>query len=332
MSPEQRSWPPAACGRSHGLSRRLSGLLAALLLALTAVSAVPALGSPLSKPAPSETGTVRIDLTSSGTDRAYLLRAPQTPGKPIPLVVALHGRFQTPTSLRAVTGFEAVADERGFVVAFPAALGGGWNAGTCCSTGSDENVADLAFLDDVISDVAARTPVDVRRVYLVGLSNGGMMSYRYGCERAGRIAGVGVVAGAMVADASYAHPAPPACRPKSAVALIHVHGTADTTVDPAGGYQQSLASDTTAMSDSVAIYASAAGCRRVKDTLMGAGTQVAYGGCATSAGKGVASVSLEGFGHGWTREGFGYDTTVEIWDFLHRQQSPLNAGRSRARD
>ena len=270
---------------------------------------------------------MRIGLESSGTSRAYLLHAPETAAKPIPLLLALHGRFQTATSARSITGFEAVADERGFVVAFPAALGGGWNAGTCCSTGSDENVPDLAFLDDVISDVAARTPVDLRRVYVVGLSNGGMMSYRYGCERAGRIAGVGVVAGAMVADESFAQPAPPDCRPESAVALLHVHGTADTTVNPAGGYQDGLASDTTAMSDSVASYASAAGCQRANGTQIGALTRLAYGGCATSAGKGVESVSIEGFGHGWTREGFGYDTTVEIWDFLDRQVSPHDAGR-----
>ena len=259
--------------------------------------------------------------------RAYLLHAPATPAKPIPLLLALHGRFQTATSARSITGFEAVADERGFVVAFPAALGGGWNAGTCCSTGSDNNLPDLAFLDDVMTDVAARTPVDLRRVYVVGLSNGAMMSYRYGCQRAGRVAGVGVVAGAMVADGSFARPAPPACRPESPVALLHVHGTADTTVRPAGGYQAGLASDTTSMSDSVAIYASAAGCRQSKDIRKGALTTVVYGDCATSTDKGVAAVSIEGFGHGWTREGFGYDTTVEIWDFLARQTSPHDAGR-----
>ncbi|MBC7373531.1 MAG: hypothetical protein H7323_06030, partial [Frankiales bacterium] len=300
----------------------MSGLLVAFGLALTTITATPTLNasaSTPSEPTPSDTGTIRIDVESSGTSRAYLLHAPAAPAKPIPLLLALHGRFQTASSARSITGFEAVADERGFVVAFPSALGGGWNAGTCCSTGSDDNVPDVIFLDDVITDIATRTPIDLRRVYVVGLSNGGMMSYRYGCQRAGRVAGIGVVAGAMVADDSFGQPAPPACRPESAVALLHVHGTADTTVAPTGGYQPGLASATTAMSESVAIYASAAGCRRTKDTRTGALTVVSYGDCATSAGKGVASVSIEGFGHGWTRDGFGYDTTVEIWDFLDRQ-------------
>lgn len=69
------------------------------------------------------------------------------------------------------------------------------------------------------------------------------------------------------------------------------------------------------------------GCRLTKDIRKGALTTVAYGDCATSTDKGVAAVSIEGFGHGWTRQGFGYEATVEIRDFLARQVSPHDAGR-----
>jgi len=49
----------------------------------------------------------------------------------------------------------------------------GWNAGQCCGLPVTRHIDDVGFLLKVISDVAARTPVDLRRVYVTGISNGG---------------------------------------------------------------------------------------------------------------------------------------------------------------
>lgn len=276
------------------------------------------------EPAPDPSGEVR--LLSSGLERAYTLHVPSTGTGARPLVVALHGRYQTRAKIAAYTGFAGVADRRGFVVAFPGAVGGGWNAGTCCSTGAARQIDDVGFLDDVIRDVAGRTSVDLRRVYVVGFSNGGMLAYRYGCQRSGRVAGVAVVAGAMTADASFARPAPPACRPTEPVALLHVHGTADALL-PAGGVQRGLGTDATSAATSVAAFVSAAGCTRSSLQRVGHAEKRTYGGCRTTDGRGVRYVSIRGLGHQWTRTGRGYDTTTGIVDALFASSSPRAAGR-----
>jgi len=85
----------------------------------------------------------------------------------------------------------------------------------------------VAYLDDVIADMSARFPVDEKRVYLIGHSNGGCMSYRYACDRAARVAAIVSSAGSMWSDVSK-------CRPSEPVAVLELHGTRDEVVPYAG--------------------------------------------------------------------------------------------------
>lgn len=50
----------------------------------------------------------------------------------------------------------------------------------CCTW---VDTQEVAYLTDVVAHVNARTPVDLERVHLIGLSNGGMLSERAICER-----------------------------------------------------------------------------------------------------------------------------------------------------
>ncbi len=68
--------------------------------------------------------------------------------------------------------------------------------------------------------------MDPARVFAVGVSAGGMMAYRLGCELSGRVTGVGAVAGAMILDD---------CRPTRPLSVIEIHGTADQLVPYEGG-------------------------------------------------------------------------------------------------
>ena len=324
LTPRCGRWAPALAGLALLVACSTSSVAVQAPLAPPAETSTATATQTTTLPATDPSGEVR--LVSSGLERAYTLHVPAVGTGPRPLVVALHGRFQTRSKIAAYTGFAGVADARGFVVAFPGAVGGGWNAGTCCSTGSARQIDDVGFLDDLISDVAGRTSVDLRRVYVVGFSNGGMLAYRYGCQRSGRVAGVAVVAGAMTADASFARPAPPACRPSGPVALLHVHGTADP-LSAAGGYQRSLGTTTTSAATSVAAYVRAAGCTGSVLQRVGQASKRVHGGCRTSSGRGVTYVSIRGLGHQWTRTGTGYDTTRGIVGALFANSSPVPAGR-----
>src|SRR6476661_4245416 len=63
------------------------------------------------------TGTV----TSNGTEFPFILHTPSSgaPGKPVPLVVMVHGAQTTADQEMRVTGFNQVADQEGFAVLYP---------------------------------------------------------------------------------------------------------------------------------------------------------------------------------------------------------------------
>lgn len=102
-----------------------------------------------------------------------------------------------------------------------------WNATERCCDFEGTRVDDVRYLTSLIDDVAARHPVDRARVYAIGVSNGGAMALRLGCDASERIAGV----------VSFASPwfAAPVCTPKLPFAVRHLHGTGDRVVPYEGG-------------------------------------------------------------------------------------------------
>jgi poly(hydroxyalkanoate) depolymerase family esterase len=99
-----------------------------------------------------------------------------------PLVVLLHGCRQTPTEFAAATGFNELADRRGFVVAYPAQST--WHHRQRCwhwyeSAHQARGSGEPALLAEVTRTVLAergRWRIDPERVYVAGLSAGGAMA------------------------------------------------------------------------------------------------------------------------------------------------------------
>jgi polyhydroxybutyrate depolymerase len=90
-----------------------------------------------------------------------------------------------------------------------------------------ENRDDTGFIASVLDDVEKRYPVDQKRLWLSGFSQGGSMVWYVACNLPGRFAAFAPVAGA------FWMPLPESC-PAGPVNLRHVHGTADTVVPMAG--------------------------------------------------------------------------------------------------
>src|SRR5262249_50453881 len=126
------------------------------------------------------------------------------PDKSYPLVVALHGLGSRGAAFARYFQTDVLADEMGFLVAFPDGTHESrvgrrrfWNATDLCCDFYGSGVDDVAYIDDVISDMSARFRVDPKRVFLVGHSNGAYMAYRFACDRAARVAAIVSSAGAM---------------------------------------------------------------------------------------------------------------------------------------
>lgn len=169
-------------------------------------------------------------VTTSSSGRPYLLHVPPDLLAAPPLLLALHARALKPGTLRDESRFERLADEQGFVVAFPTGGDGAWNAGSCCSPATRNGNDDVAYLDEVLRSIAARVSYDPDRVAVVGASNGGMMALRYACERPQLIASVGVVSGVYVSP----------CTPSRAVPVLALHGALDDVVPLRGGTNRVL--------------------------------------------------------------------------------------------
>ena len=154
-------------------------------------------------------GDSTITVIAGGTERTALVHVPSNRAAGgSPLVIALHGAYGNPADHAAGIGMNAVADEHGFVVAYPAAIGDGQIWGIRTEAGRD---ADTAFISALLDRMEATACLNPRRVYLSGFSAGGAMAKVLACRLDGRIAGVELVSavyGPELGDCLPAHPVP----------------------------------------------------------------------------------------------------------------------------
>jgi polyhydroxybutyrate depolymerase len=170
----------------------------------------------------------------SGRLRGYLLHVPPQykSVKTFPLVVVLHGGGGEAWSAEEMTGFSKLADEEDFIVVYPNGSGMHskklltWNVGHCCGYAMDNDVDDAGFVLALIESLEKRYSIDAQRIFVTGISNGGMLAYRLACLYSDKIAAIAPVAGAMNDER---------CMPRSAVSVIAFHGTADRRVRYEGG-------------------------------------------------------------------------------------------------
>lgn len=167
-----------------------------------------------------------------GQSREYhFYRAGSADNSPRPLVLVLHGGGAVIDAFIGKTGGAAplagawldIAAREGVHLLIPQGLASGkgphWNdcRGDCTACGEHD---DAGFLLALVDAVAKQHPVDTRRVYASGESNGAIMALRLAQEHPDRFAAVGGVIGLMPKANDCRH----AQRPAS-VAIVA--GTAD---------------------------------------------------------------------------------------------------------
>jgi len=152
-----------------------------------------------------------------------------------PLIILLHGYGASGSLQNAYLGVGARVDKHGFVLVLPdgteAANGKRfWNATDFCCDFYKQGIDDVAYITGLIDEAKAKLSIDPSRIYLLGHSNGGFMSYRMACEKPELIAGVASLAGAVTNTESF-------CTPDRAVNVLQMHGTNDKTIKYAGTNQ-----------------------------------------------------------------------------------------------
>jgi polyhydroxybutyrate depolymerase len=176
-----------------------------------------------------------VQAQTSLEERGYGVYVPRSyTGEALPLVIALHGAGDDYVNFARATGLIALAEEQGFVVAFPNAYLREWNDGSPGQHYED----DVALLLELIETIAEQINLDRQRLYLLGFSNGAMMTFRAVCEAPGVFAAVVSIAGGM----RFAQD----CTPEAHSAIMVIHGTTDAVVPFAGGSSLRSAAHTVA--------------------------------------------------------------------------------------
>ncbi len=263
-------------------------------------------------------GEIDVD----GVLRSYRLFVPTTldRSRPVPLLVALHGGGNSVDSFVETTQFDRAASAQNFIVAYPEATKGAWNAGFCCGSAPERGIDDMAFLNRLLDELEAEQPVDPARVSMTGVSNGAMLAYRFACEQAERITTIASVAGSVTVEE---------CRPSRPLSVLELRGSEDPLIPFDGGPpdlpgEEVLESYPSAI-QVAELFAESAGCSPSPvSSTAGVVTTSSWEDC--KEGTVVRLVRVEGGGHVWFAPGLGgasgaIDATELITDLIAQPSS-----------
>ncbi len=243
-------------------------------------------------------GTSLHHIKVGGHERSYRLYEPAGIPASAPLVVVLHGYSGSARQVERDYGWNGLADSDKFVVAYPDGLGGAWNVDgeTCCGRPGREGVDDVAFIGAAVADIAKNVGTNPAKVYVAGMSNGGIMSYTLACTT-DIFAAIGPVAGTQLNSCRTPHP----------TSVIHIHGTADRLV-PYGGGQGFSVINGPPVPGVNSFWRDVDRCGGPTATVGGPVT-TSTARCADN--RGVVLITVDGGGHEWPDF-----ATRTLWEFF----------------
>ena len=237
-------------------------------------------------------------IVSSGVTRRYLLYVPNNydQSKPTPLIISMHGGALWPAAEQAISRWNDVADEHGFLVVYPAGTGAffdGLGPGTSIWPMGPRSLGrDVRFISDLIDKLEAEYNIDPARIYADGMSNGGGMAFALSCKLADRIAAIGAVAGAQMLEWER-------CGDSRPVPTVVFHGTADRFALYRGGPSPVAPGAFPSIPDWTARVARRNQCQGDPSAtrITASVRRLAYTNCAENAD--VILYTIEGGGHTW---------------------------------
>ena len=222
------------------VSNRKRWIRAAMQTIATTTTTTSTTSTTTSVPEPVTNYSVTIDpndptlhtITIEGQQpRTFILVKPEnmTTETPIPLLLGFHGRTASGEFFRNNSQIDTFVSAMNFIAVY---IDGSidqlssWNAGLCCTPAITNQIDDVGLVSTLIDYLKTKYTIDTTRIWAVGHSNGGMMSYRLACDLSEKITAIAIVGGALTDDS---------CTPSKSVSILHIHGDTDPTVPFAGG-------------------------------------------------------------------------------------------------
>lgn len=171
----------------------------------------------------------RITLTIDGVKRtATLVEFERLKKRQRPVIMVLHGGAGgSGAGLRARRnlGLDAFARDMGAIIIYPDAADGYWGRAKPGEPVPD----DAAFLRALANRFIDQGVTSRRRIYIAGVSGGGMIAMKIACQNSDLFGGVGAFLANMPTEWA------DDCKPAQPVAFMLMNGTADPMVPFQGG-------------------------------------------------------------------------------------------------
>jgi len=196
-----------------------------------------------------KSNTFDCTMIKNGLTREFIVYVPNSylfKNEGVPLLFSFHGFSSYAKWNIQYTGFQSLADEKGFVIIYPQGTlwktapsdkngystegETHWNVGWTTALGETSTSDDIGFIDDLIEWSLNNYNINKDRVYSTGMSNGGFMSYKLACSLSSKIAAIASVTGSM-SPQTFSQ-----CNPKHPTPIMQIHGLQDYVV-PYLGYE-----------------------------------------------------------------------------------------------
>jgi polyhydroxybutyrate depolymerase len=207
-------------------------LLASIIISLSACKKDNNTTAPIQTIADKAAEQKTINLVIDGTARSFVIYLPigyNNAGK-MPMIIALHGGNGNPDAMFQLADFRSIADRDKVIIVCPAGIQTSWNDGRPTAA-NVAGINDVSFISQLCSYMITNYAADATRVYATGMSNGGFMSSRLGCELSDKIAAIAVAAASMEQNTVAA-----SCNTSGrSMPVMYIQGSLDPLVPFIGG-------------------------------------------------------------------------------------------------
>ncbi len=164
-----------------------------------------------------------------GRKRTFTVHVPPSydATKPMPMMILASGMSQTGKDVEEMFQANKLADKEGFIAVYPDSVNWfdvkdlrTWESGNGLVL-PGQKAGDVKFMGDIIAATKKQVNVDPQRIYMAGLSNGGMLTYSTAAALSGTLAGIGILSSTMNGKEP---------TPKAPLSMINIHGTADKII------------------------------------------------------------------------------------------------------
>lgn len=243
----------------------------------------------------------------------------------LPLVIVLHGAKLSGWIAQAVTGFDRLSNEEGFIVTYPDALNQQWNDGRKAGDTPSYGIDDVHFIATLIDYMAWKYQIDPERVYIAGYSSGGMLAQKLALELTYKVSAIAEVASSFPINQLRLSK-----KPGKPISVLMINGTADRAFPWEGGSTRIIrinVGEVAPVMTTFNYWVNANGGpgdlpqrQEALQKKLG-GTRVSLYNTRTQNGKCVMLYKIHGGGHTWP----GSEVPLRYIPFLGSQSRHLNA-------